>query len=1073
MHALRPAGTAPWRPYGVPGPALGRPAAALVPRDTAATILPTAAPSISATLAVPNETLFPGSLSLPALYYPTSVAYATNVHYYYVTGYGTGNVLVVSPSTGRVLTSIYVAGSPGSIVYDTSNHFLYVANFGSSGQGRVDVINTVTDTAGASIPLGTAAVEPTAIGYDPVTKYLYVADWASDNLTVVDPLAQVVVGTVAVGSEPSAVAVDPSLGRVYVANYGSGNVSIVNATTFKVVSSIATGTGTSSLDVDLSTHRVYVTNSANVSVFDPVSVQVTSWIALPHGSTPYGVLFDPARNTMWVGGVAGATVEVLNATDGSVDSTLAAGVGVYSLAYAGDRGEVAVVSGENNLTLVSDVSCASLRSISLGAAPTLAEYDVTTGEVYVSDLWSPTIWAIDQSTDAVVATLTVPDPVSALAVDPTGTQLLVGTESSTNVTVLNASSGAVLTTISLGDPGGVGGFLFQSGQLFVSESRGAVVALTPSTFTPVATFGVGGQPTGMVGDASLHLAYLINSNETNLTVFDSVNDSSVGSVELGASATGIAFQPSQGGHIFASIASAGVVASITAGTTAITTNITVPNAPGPLLYNGTLGTVFVSEMGSNLVGEINTTTSLLATTFVAGASPSGLAYSSYSGELYVAAQQNTAISIVSIGPAAVIPPFTATLSNLPGPVEVGQTTTFVVTSTLRPWALTYVYTNLPTGCTGSSTNRLACTPSASGSFTVHVAVTSPASQTVDASLDLVVLPRVEASLSAVPSAVTVGGVATVTLTVLNASGPSHAGWPVVPSICTGSPHALTLVCLPTANGTFRMTAFVSDSLGAWSESNVTLKVNAHPSVVSFAPSQPNVEVGGSVTFSATIAGGTAPFVIVYSGLPGGCVGANSTRLDCSPSQTGTFQVMIIVTDASGAIAQGNTTLNVTAKTTSATLLGLPYLDWAVIAIVVVAAIVLIALVLRRRGGAPSTAPASASPPTGGGAAEVVYGGDEAAPPAAGGFEAAAPAAAAPEPPAAPVSPPPRPAPSPPPRPAATVAVPPSAPRVTSAPPARPPAAGSARAPLKCANCGTMNEPWLTNCRWCKRPLAST
>lgn len=36
-------------------------------------------------------------------------------------------------------------------------------------------------------------------------------------------------------------------------------------------------------------------------------------------------------------------------------------------------------------------------------------------------------------------------------------------------------------------------------------------------------------------------------------------------------------------------------------------------------------------------------------------------------------------------------------------------------------------------------------------------------------------------------------------------------------------------------------------------------------------------------------------------------------------------------------------------------------------------------------------------------------------------------------------------------------------------------AGSAtnRPMVKCAHCGTMNEPWITNCRWCKRTLTST
>jgi hypothetical protein len=35
------------------------------------------------------------------------------------------------------------------------------------------------------------------------------------------------------------------------------------------------------------------------------------------------------------------------------------------------------------------------------------------------------------------------------------------------------------------------------------------------------------------------------------------------------------------------------------------------------------------------------------------------------------------------------------------------------------------------------------------------------------------------------------------------------------------------------------------------------------------------------------------------------------------------------------------------------------------------------------------------------------------------------------------------------------------------------AATGTRPNIKCANCGTMNEPWLTNCRWCKRTLTST
>lgn len=42
---------------------------------------------------------------------------------------------------------------------------------------------------------------------------------------------------------------------------------------------------------------------------------------------------------------------------------------------------------------------------------------------------------------------------------------------------------------------------------------------------------------------------------------------------------------------------------------------------------------------------------------------------------------------------------------------------------------------------------------------------------------------------------------------------------------------------------------------------------------------------------------------------------------------------------------------------------------------------------------------------------------------------------------------------------------------TAAPPSASSAAG--RPSRTCGNCGTVNEPWITNCRKCKRPLAST
>ena len=70
---------------------------------------------------------------------------------------------------------------------------------------------------------------------------------------------------------------------------------------------------------------------------------------------------------------------------------------------------------------------------------------------------------------------------------------------------------------------------------------------------------------------------------------------------------------------------------------------------------------------------------------------------------------------------------------------------------------------------------------------------------------------------------------------------------------------------------------------------------------------------------------------------------------------------------------------------------------------------------------------------------------------------------------------PAPAPEAPPAAAPEASEPAAASEDVTAPPAdAAPAAGpGGRPPIQCGHCKTWNEPWLTNCRWCKRPLGTT
>jgi hypothetical protein len=72
----------------------------------------------------------------------------------------------------------------------------------------------------------------------------------------------------------------------------------------------------------------------------------------------------------------------------------------------------------------------------------------------------------------------------------------------------------------------------------------------------------------------------------------------------------------------------------------------------------------------------------------------------------------------------------------------------------------------------------------------------------------------------------------------------------------------------------------------------------------------SLDLGSSVNLTATPTGGIAPYTFVYSGLPAGCPGANSSTLECTPTANGSFRVTVNVTDAAGHAGSANSTFTV-------------------------------------------------------------------------------------------------------------------------------------------------------------------
>ncbi|MCI4351012.1 MAG: kelch repeat-containing protein [Thermoplasmata archaeon] len=115
----------------------------------------------------------------------------------------------------------------------------------------------------------------------------------------------------------------------------------------------------------------------------------------------------------------------------------------------------------------------------------------------------------------------------------------------------------------------------------------------------------------------------------------------------------------------------------------------------------------------------------------------------------------------------------------------------------------------------------------------------------------------------------------------------------------------TLVCRPTAAGTYAVAVTVSYPGGTVSHAAVSLNVQPSPTIAAFQASVASLTIGNRTTLTANVAGGTAPFTFAYGGLPPGCAAANVSTLTCTPTAPGNYTIGVTATDRFGEAANAS------------------------------------------------------------------------------------------------------------------------------------------------------------------------
>jgi YVTN family beta-propeller protein len=207
---------------------------------------------------------------------PVAIVQQPNGGYVYIANSGDSSISVFNPVSLSVSNTLTQAGglhqNPVAMVASPDGAYIYVVAQGNgSTPGWLDIINTATNTVGASVPVG---LSPTSIYYDTFLNRLYVTNTGDNTVTVFDATnvslginpAIPTLAVAAVGSAPVSVAALPNGRSFYVANQASNTVSVVSSSSFQVVGTVAVGQKPVFIATEPSSTKVYTANSAGGSI---------------------------------------------------------------------------------------------------------------------------------------------------------------------------------------------------------------------------------------------------------------------------------------------------------------------------------------------------------------------------------------------------------------------------------------------------------------------------------------------------------------------------------------------------------------------------------------------------------------------------------------------------------------------------------------------------------------------------------------------------------------------------------------------------------------------------------------
>lgn len=264
--------------------------------------------------------------------------------------------------------------------------------------------------------LGTSG---SALGQDTEVR-AYVANFGGDGISVIDVAGRRLITHVKTGSKPHGVGVAPDGKAVYVSNEGDGTLSIIDPATNKVTDTIEVGAEPNQLAVSADGRHVFVALHADgaVAVVDVTKRQIAQIVLV--GRTPHIALRSHDGKTIYVTSEGDMKLVALDAASWKI------------------TGETPLLAFPRVLAIKADDS-----------------------RIFQTIRWLNGALVIDPAKRMVVDRVALGEPIFAtegkdahgLAVTPDGDELWLTTQTTNDVTFINAHDLSILGRLNVGtDP---------------------------------------------------------------------------------------------------------------------------------------------------------------------------------------------------------------------------------------------------------------------------------------------------------------------------------------------------------------------------------------------------------------------------------------------------------------------------------------------------------------------------------------------------------------------------------------------------------------------------------------------